>query len=306
MTPLDTTAITYNKLGPILHSVQTNELQFDNITNQLDNNYRTVIDSVNTFEQTIEQLKSKLDQTISQMEPSYYAESFRLYSQEMIHDSPEYILTRRPTLTAEAYNFINARIQTHVNWQHAGMIIHPGHEDWIEKLVGLDPLYLVAQHAGLLEPAILRFNDQYQRRLRPYVVTETTDFPILDQLPTEQFAFCLVYNFFNYKPVELIKIYLKEILTKLKSGGTLAMTINDCDRADGVKLAESSFMCYTPGQMLIEYAKDIGFEVCQLFRANDAYTWIELQRPGKLKSYRGGQTLARLVYKPVDILYTNK
>lgn len=306
ITPLDTAGLTYDKLGPVLHSVQTSEVQFDNLTKMLDDDYHSVIQSVNKFEQSIDLIKDDLDLTIAQIEPSYYAESFRLYSQEMVYDTPEYILNRRFEITPDAAEFLNARIQGHGSWQHAGMIIRPGREDWIKHLVGCDPLYLVDQHAELLEPAVLRFNDQYQRRLRTYVVNESVDSLILDKLPDQQFAYCLVYNFFNYKPIEIIRTYLTEIYKKLKPGGTLAMTINDCDREGGVKLAERNFTCYTPGRTIIEYAKSLGFEVRQSFRIDLATTWIELQRPGQLVSIRGGQSLAKILYKSAEMLYTNE
>lgn len=306
MTPLDTALITYEKLGPILHSVKENELQFDNLTIQLDNDYQQVIESVNRFEQTIELLKNKIDQTITQLEPNYYAESFRLYSTEMVHDSPEYILNRRMELTPAVAEYITARIQGHGNWQHAGMIIRPGREEWINHLVGCDPLYLVDQHKELLEPAVLRFNDQYQRRLRTYVVSETTDSPIIADLPKNQFAYCLVYNFLNYKPFEIVCAYLKDIYSVLKPGGTLAMTINDCNRPGAVKLAEQNFMCYTPGDAITDYAKELGFEVRHIFYIDAATTWIELSRPGELTSLKGGQSLAKIVYKSAESMYTKE
>lgn len=306
MTPLDTVSITYKSLGPILHSVKNNDLQFDNLTMQLEADYQNIICSIDQFEQTIEILKNKLDDLIAQLEPNHYSESFRLYSQEMIYDTPEYILNRRLNLSVNAKDFIKSRIQVHSNWQHSGIIIRPGREEWISHLVGCDPLYLVDHCSDLLEPAVLRFNDQYQRRLRTYLITDSIDNPILHALPDQQFSYCLTYNFFNYKPMEIIKKYIKEMYNKLKPGGSMAMTINDCDRVGGVLLAESNFMCYTPRHCIIEYAREVGFDLQQVYHIDAATTWLEFNKSGVLKSLKGGQSLAKLLYKDEYTMYTKE
>ena len=306
ITPLDTAGLIYEKLGDVLQHVQTRDVQFSNLTDTLGNNYQSIIKSINKFENSLEMIKIELDNEITRIEPSYYAESFRLYSQEMIYDTPEYILNRRFDIDEEAKEFVVSRLLSHGNWKHAGMILRPARDEWINYLVGCDPLYLVDQHPELMEPAVLRFNDQYQRRLRTYTVNETADTPILSQLPDHQFAFCLAYNFFNYKPFEVIQIYLKELYNKLKPGGLLAMTFNDCDREGGVKLAERSFMTYTPGRAIFRYARELGFEIQTSRLIDSATTWVELRRTGTLTSLRGGQSLAKILYKGIESMYTTE
>lgn len=294
-TPLNGVLIAHDRLAPLLHTVNSSDVQFTHLVDRLNQDYKNVLGSIDHFERTIEDIKEEISYLIQQMEPAYFAESFRLYSQEMIHDSVEYILNRRIEITPEVSNYITARIQAHGDWHHAGMIIHPGHEEWITYLVGHDPLYLVAPISELLDPAVLRFNDQYQRRLRTYTVIESADGPILEHLPDNQFGFCLVYNFFNYKPQEIINQYLTEIYKKLKPGGIVAFTFNDCDGAGAAALAERSFMCYTPGRTVLAHAQTVGYQVRQRYRMNNSTTWVELQRPGQLTSIRGGQSLAKVV-----------
>jgi hypothetical protein len=117
---------------------------------------------------------------------------------------------------------------------------------------------------------------------------------------------CLVWNFFNYKPIEVIEIYLKELYTKLKPGGTLAMTFNNCDRFEGTELFERHYMSYTPGREVIKRAESIGYIVTYNFRTDSSNTWLELQKPGKLTSIRGGQSLAKVLYKSKEIQYTTE
>jgi hypothetical protein len=143
-------------------------------------------------------------------------------------------------------------------------------------------------------PAESRIPDQYQRRLRTYTVTESAQDPMLNQLPSGQFAFCLIYNFFDFKPLEIVNAYLSELFQKLKPGGTIALTINDCDRTGAVKLAESGFKCYTPKQTIVEHCQNLGFELMLSFHIDAACTWLEFKRPGELASLRGGQALAQI------------
>jgi hypothetical protein len=90
-------------------------------------------------------------------------------------------------------------------------------------------------------------------------------------------------------------LYLADIYRKLKPGGVVALTFNDCDRWGGVELAERHFMCYTPGTMLISLAQSLGFEIQQRYDIDNSNTWLEMRRPGELTSVRGGQSLAKIV-----------
>jgi SAM-dependent methyltransferase len=143
------------------------------------------------------------------------------------------------------------------------------------------------------------FNEGYRRRLRPYTILERQDGEILANLPDNQFGFIFAYNFFNFKPFEVIRKYLKEMHTKLRPGGVLAMSFNDCDSSKGVDLVERHFCCYTPGYLIIELANSIGYQL--IFTQNDGgpSTWVEFQKSGTITSLRAGQALAKILPKPV-------
>jgi len=297
MLPLDTAPLAHDTLAPAVHIVKTNDLQFSNLTERLEQQYRTIVDQLCAFEQTVESVVEEIDVIIQQYESDYYAKSTELYQQMCSYDTAESLLDRRLNPTDTVAQFIAARIQAHGDWHHAGLIIRPGREEWINLLVACDPLYLADTDSALLDPAVLRFNDQYQRRLRTYTVSESADSPMLGALPTGQFGFCLAYYFFNFKPIEIIRAYLHEIYDKLKPGGTVAFTFNDGDRAGGVGLAEHSFMCYTPRRAVMAAADALGFEIQQSYRIDAACTWLEFRKPGQLVSIKGGQTLAKLTVK---------
>jgi hypothetical protein len=286
-------------LGKITHLVGTQSIQLSNFKQQLDTQYTVINQHIDQFETQLNELKQSVKLQIELEEKYWFQESYRLYDQEMRNDSIDHVLNRRPVLDNETENLLRVRIQNYVNWQHPGMIIQPGLEIFVEDMVGYDPLYLVAQHHDLLVPAINRFPEEYQRRLRLYNVKEDIDQEILEKIPNNQIGLCLVYNFFEFKPFEIIRKYLTEIYQKLKPGGTLIMTFNDCDRDKAVKLAEQHYACYTPGAMVQNFVATVGYDQIFSWNNNGPTTWLELRKPGTLTSLRGGQTLAKIVHKSV-------
>ena len=145
--------------------------------------------------------------------------------------------------------------------------------------------------------AMSLFNEQYQNRLRTYTINERQDTAVLNKLPDGQFGLVFAYNFFNFKPFEVIKKYFAEIYQKLRPGGIFALTFNDCDRDKGVMLVEQHFCCYTPGYLVRELAQSIGFEIVFSWTDGGPTTWLELRKPGEFESLRGGQALAKVIPK---------
>jgi SAM-dependent methyltransferase len=286
-------------LGKITHLVDTQKIQLGNFKQELDKQYDQIYQSIDQFEIKVNELKQAVKLQIELEEKYWFQESYRLYDQEMRSDSADYVLNRRPTLTEDDENVLRVRIQNYVDWQHPAMIIQPGLEKFVEDMVGFDPLYLVAQEHDLLVPAFEKFPEEYQRRLRLYTVKEDIDHEILEKIPDNQIGLCLVYNFFEFKPFEIVRKYLIEIYQKLKPGGTLIMTFNDCDRDKAVKLTEQHYCCYTPGSMVKQFASTVGYDHIFSWDNDGPTTWLELRKPGTLTSLRGGQTLAKIVHKSV-------
>jgi hypothetical protein len=286
-------------LGKIIQLVGSQPIQLRDFKQQLETQYSEINQNIDQFEIRLNELKQAIKTQIELEEKYWFQESYRLYDQEMRNDSAEHILNRRPVLDNETENLLRVRVQNYVDWQHPAMIIQPGLEKFVEDMVGFDPLYLVAQQHDLLVPSFNQFTEEYQRRLRLYTVREDLDHEILGKIPNGQIGLCLVYNFFEFKPFEIVRKYLTEIYQKLKPGGTLIMTFNDCDRDKAVKLAEQHYACYTPGSMVHQFATTVGYNQIFSWNNNGPTTWLELRKPGTLTSLRGGQTLAKIVHKSV-------
>jgi hypothetical protein len=266
-------------------------------------NYATVLDqrkldiqkAFDEFNLELEKLKATVKQEIEILEKPEFQKSYILYEGEKPNPA-DFILDLRKHNIPNPELF-QARLSKYIDWHHSAMIIRPGLENFIDSMVALDPLYLVDISHDYLAPALSKFNNQYQNRLRTYAVNEELDQEILGQIPNDQFALCFAYNYFNFRPFEILKKYLDEIYQKLTPGGVFIMTFNDCDRASAVRLVENNFCCYTPGYLVRELAVSMGYEIEYSWNDDGPTTWLELKKPGVINSLKGGQTLAKILPK---------
>ena len=284
-------------IDPIIHLVANHAIQMPTALHDIRATRDQAQQSIDKLDQQVQLLLTNLLDQIKNLEPHYLARSYQLYEEGRQFDSTDYILDRPISINDDDRAYIQSRVQAHSNWHYAGMIIRPGRETWIEHMVACDPLYLVDTSHDLLAPAKQLFTPLYQNRLRYYVIKESATEPMLSQLPQDQFGFCLAYNFFHYKPFEIMRGYLTEIYQKLRPGGVVGITFNDCDRRGAVELAESMFACYTPGRMVLALCESVGFVIEKNYQLDAAVNWVEMRKPGQMATLRGGQSLARIVAK---------
>jgi len=284
-------------LDSILHVITNHPLQLNMFSKTLANDFQTVSGGINAFTFTVDQLKKRLHEEVESQEPEYFRESQRVFDHEMPYETNEYILNRRLGIDADSNILLRSHLRNLGDWRLPGLILRPGRETFIEDMVPLDPLYLVDQHEELLQPSVLSFTPEYQRRLRQYVVNDRQAGPILADLPQNQFGLVFAYNYFNFRPIDVIKRYITELFGLMRPGGTLIMTYNNCDRAQGVGLADRGFMCYTPKRYIVQHAESVGFEFTFNHDGLGDLSWLEFVKPGEIESIRGGQTLAKIVAK---------
>jgi len=286
------------KLAAVLHVVVNHPVQVDTFSQTLDQNFVAVQSALTEFEVTLSQIRQQLIQLQQQQEPAYLAKSFRLFDQEMRHDSTLCILNRQLSVDDHFREILQHRLKNLTDWRLPGLIFGPQAETFINDMVPMDPLYLVDTHQVLLDTATEKFTPNYQRRLRQYIVNDYVSGPILKALPDDQFGLIFAYNYFNYRPIEVIRRYIQEVAAKLRPGGTFIMTYNNCDRAHGTALAEKSWMCYTPKRLIVEAATAAGLELISAIDATGDLSWVEFLRPGEIKTLRGGQNLAEIIVIP--------
>jgi SAM-dependent methyltransferase len=286
------------RLAAVLHVVANHAVQVDSCSQDLEQNFDAVKLGLGDFERSLDQIRQRLTQMLYEQESAYLTESYRLFDQEMRHDSVQHILSRRLGVNDDSRVALQYRLKNLTDWRLPGMIIGPRTETFIEDMVPMDPLYVVDTHKELLDPAVRNFTPDYQRRLRQYVVNDHVSGAILNEIPRGQFGVIFAYNYFNYRPMEVISRYLQEIASKLRPGGTFIMTYNNCDRTHGIGLTERSWMCYTPKRLIVAAAEAAGLELVSATDDPGDLSWIEFACPGEIETLRGGQSLAKIIAIP--------
>lgn len=290
-------AVSVGSLNNINHVVTQHADQFSTASHGISQTFDELVNNIQKFSQQIDALKQHLMQEIVQREQEYLSKSLYLYREEFKFNNADVILGRRMGIDSDDDLYLRTQLRNLTDWRMPGMIIRPGHETYIEDMVPLDPLYVVDHDRELMRPAIEKFTPEYQRRLREYVIDDWADGPILGKLPNNQFGAIFAYHYFNHKPMPIICKFLEEFYQKLRPGGSVLMTYNNCDLAHGVIRAEHTWMLYTPRRLIEQHAAGVGFELVAAHDGKGDVSWLQLKKPGDLASIRGGQTLAKILAK---------
>ena len=84
-----------DKLGAISRAINDHSLQFGSLSDDLNADLNNIKSAILSFDTTLQLLKQKLQSEIQQQEPEYYKESMRLFEQDMVFETTDYILNRR-------------------------------------------------------------------------------------------------------------------------------------------------------------------------------------------------------------------
>jgi SAM-dependent methyltransferase len=246
----------------------------------------------------LQEIEQNIENEIKECEGNYYVFSDESYIASL-HDPDEYILGRQIPLTTQAFDILTNKIRSASAWQYPGAFIRPGTRHLIEEMASSDPLYIVDTSAGLLESALKRFHDQYQKRIRDIVLVNEHG-TILRDLPEGQLGLIVCLDFFEYRPIHLVEKYLLEFDQCLRPGGTVIFSFNNCDIEHGVNMVDKKFRTYTPAHRIKEMLDKLQYHVIEEHDHESSLSWLEAKKPGELKSLRGGQALAKINPKEID------
>jgi SAM-dependent methyltransferase len=188
---------------------------------------------------------------------------------------------------------IHNRIQLNTNWKYPALEIGCRDGEWTKHIVAADPLYVTDHYRDFLQSTAGQFPDEYQRRIRPYLIKDTN----FDVLPQGQFGFVFCWNFLNYRSLDTIKEYLKSVKELLRPGGVFMFSYNNGDITESAGYAEGFWMTYMPKSMLIPMCESLGFEVYHdrdVRGQGTTVSWLELKRPGTLETVKAHQVLGEI------------
>lgn len=262
--------------GKALEEIATQHLQ---IITYLEADLQRVQSTINEINLDIQSLSSK-----------YFEEN---YKTELHYTNPENIRQVRVMKIPDGVDLLlKNRINLHSTWKYPALEIGCRDGEWTKHLVASDPLYIADTYQDFLDSTSSQFTPEYQARIRKYLIHDYK----INGLPKNQFGFIFSYNFFNYLSFDSIKQYLKQAFEWLRPGGTMLFTYNNTDIPVSVGLAESYFMTYVPKSMLVPMCESMGFEVVMAQDFDPSTSWIEIKKPGTLKTVKAHQVLCRVVH----------
>ena len=166
---------------------------------------------------------------------------------------------------------------------------------WTKYLVAADPLYIVDIHPEFLKSTAGQFHEDYQRRLRQYLLGHHGMPPDdLSKLPQNQFGFTLAINAFDFMTLDRVHNYITQIYNLLRPGGTAFFTYNNCEESNNVRLVEKGFKGWATKTELENFCKNSGFEILNSISKVET-SWLEIKKPGTLKTVKIHQSLGRIV-----------
>lgn len=290
----------YDEMFELLKEVNTNldieQFDFDNIKEEIKQESDNIKVSLDKIDSSLNEFKLHLTAFFDSIEEPYFAKSKEIY-RESLGDSPDYTLDqytfKKLIYDEDTMSFFISRIKMYTDWKWPALEIRPALGETSESLISCDPLYLVDTNKELFREVKKCWTPEYQRRIRYYVIDEAAKHP-LGTLPQNQIGLIVSVNFFNFRPIDLIEKYLKNMFNVLRPGGMAIFTYNNCDYPIGVDNFEKNYYCYTPGRIIKDLCKKHGFKILASFDMENNVSWLEIQKPGRLKSLRGGQNLARI------------
>jgi phospholipid N-methyltransferase len=199
-------------------------------------------------------------------------------------------------ITDETRSEIITRVRSYTDWRFPALEIGPGDGTWTEHLVAADPLYILDRQNEFLQSTLSKFNSVYRNRVRPYLtgIHANKQENDLSDLPKNQFGFIFSWNVFNYLPLKETKELLDQCMDCLRPGGTMMFSFNNCDVIQCAEYVEVGFRSWMPSQLLIDTCKQIGYEIITVRKIEETVHWIEIRKPGELKTVKGHQVLGRI------------
>lgn len=285
-----------NNINNIKATMEVLEIDYNGARTRVNTHFDKLFEQLRFVENELNDFMDKLEQDLKDKDQAYINLSQAIY-ESTEKDSADYVLERAKTNTMmrdkDAFNYFIDRMKPYIDWRFAGLHIRPGNGAITDWMKGCDPLYLVDHTKEHFKDVEEEFNPAYQNRLRYYTCEDAISDP-LETLPKEQFGIIVVYDFFNYKTLDIVERYLRSCFDLLTGGGTLMFTFNNGDTNQGLIRTENNFACHQPARMIVDILNSIGYEILFTCDQYPDVSWMEVKKPGVLTTLRGGQTLAEI------------
>lgn len=250
--------------------------------------YNNLLDQVSAPKEDFKRKLLDIDQRITDTAMKLFVDNYALEAND---GGFEHVRNhRRIPLRPEVEDMIKRRIHLYTSWQYPTLEIGCRDGEWTQHLVAADPLYVFDKYSEFLDSTSSKFPPEYQRRLRKYI---NKDYD-MSALPKNQFGFIFSWGHFNYVSLDTVTQVLKSARDLLRPGGVFLFSYNDGDTPTGAGMAENFAQTYIPKSILIPTCEGLGFEVVQTFEELPNITWIEVRKPGELKTIKAHQVMGKI------------
>ena len=272
---------------------------------EMDRDLLRLEESISELGENFEYYKKQLDDIIQEQQQVYIKRSENSYISDELPNARLSSKERTLSMDDENTDKFFDRITQLSDWRYPGMIINPQEQQIIDEMASSDPLYLVDMNESTLDDIRGKMNEVYKHRVRPYVIDRFIPRKkYFGDLPNDQFGLIVLWNTLNNLPLSMCEQVLTQVSGLLRPGGTLLFTYNDCDNAHNIRNFENNFRQFTPGSLLVPMIEKLGYTV--RFRTETIHGWMELRKPGKLETIRGGQSLGRVIHVKDDVVTSKK
>lgn len=276
-----------------MHSAYSGTI--DEFVKHLDNAER----ELNTLEERLPTLIANIEQEISEITKEYLARGYMIngFYGSNATDLHTERHDRLMPISDDTRGEIVVKIRGYTEWHYPTLEIGPGDGAWTEHLVAADPLYIIDRQPEFLESTLSKFNGVYRNRVRPYLTglhANNKEEHDLSMLPQNQFGFVFAWNVFNYFPLAETTAMLESCYNVLRPGGVMMFSYNNCDIPQCVEYVEQGFRSWMPKDLLIETCKKLGYEIIDTRAIEETVHWIEIRKPGELKTVKAHQVLGKI------------
>lgn len=248
---------------------------------------------------SIPNIIKKVESEINEITQNYHKRGYIINGAVASDQIPPYIersfrqLPMRDQTRAE----LIIRMRSYTDWKYPALEIGPGDGIWTDHLVAADPLYIVDIHEEYLTNTVNKFNGVYQKRIRPYLTGGWARRDEFDysMLPKNQFGFIFSWNVFNYFPLHETQTVLSQCFDLLRPGGIMMFSFNNCDFPIQAEYVEAGTRSWMTSELLVSTCRNLGFNIIKIENPEETISWIEIKKPGDLKTIKSHQVLGRII-----------
>lgn len=246
-------------------------------------------DTVEKINHSIEAVKSAIDPiseraTDVEKRIDQLAEAiFRRNDLDMLWGSPSELKRQRhipvdPNIEEE----LKKRIWLATSWQWPCLDIGSRDGHWTQYMTASDLIYVADLLPEFLTLTSQNLKPDFINKLKKYVIYGHD----LAMLPQHQFGFVFSWGHLHFCHHLTVKRYLEQVKNLLLPGGRFLFTYNNADTLLGMEFAERHTRAFTPRRYILNWAKELEYEVSAEDPGMSEVAWIELKAPGRLTTVK--------------------